>query len=382
MKIRIPSVHYLVGSTAGYCAVLLLLGLVLVIFTTPIAAEESRWRISGGLTSTLQSTSIAEVDPEVLTSFDLVIQRLLGPGDLRVYFEGNTTPRANGVSSFLPESNADAGSALNKDGKGRVQISELAYHHVFNTTHEITLGLIDITGYFDHSRIASDENTQFLGASFVQNPTIDFPDYTLGGVYEYTPNEAVAVRFGLTSSNGLADNPDLSYSQLLDIGEHERGIFAIGAVAWKKGRWLVRTGLWTNTASHEALDGTRGDMLNLGAFAMGGFQSSFGTLNTRLGIANNDVSRAAEYIGITYQKRQGPVVFGLGLGETFVSRRDPRPDAANTLHIEGYTRWDLSKILIVTGNIQHLNNANLDGSVNSKGKEVTVYGLRLTFLIE
>jgi hypothetical protein len=145
----------------------------LTVLSTPLAVG-SEWKMSGGVTSTYQIASDDRVDPEVLASADLVIQRLFKNSDLRLYIEGNSTPGSRGVSAILPEVNTDVGSALNNNRKGRIQISELAYHHVFSDQHELTLGFIDVTGYFDQSRIASDDNTQFLAASFVQNPTIDF----------------------------------------------------------------------------------------------------------------------------------------------------------------------------------------------------------------
>ena len=77
----------------------------------------------------------------------------------------------------------------------------------------------------------------------------------------------------------------------------------------------------------------------------------------------------------------GQIVVGLGPGETLVSTRDRRPDAATTCHIESYTCWDLSMIRIVAGDVKHLTNANLVSSVKSIGREVTVYGLFRTFLV-
>ena len=215
---------------------------LIVLCTARVAGSE--WNFSGGVTSTYQVTSDNRVDPEVVASADFVLQRMFKRGDLRLYIEANSTPRAQGVSALLPEVNTDAGSALNRQGDGRIQVSELAYHHMFGNQHEFTLGLVDVSGYFDRSRIASDENTQFLAASFVQNPAIDLPDYTLGAVYEHTTGRDLILRIGLTSSNGLADNPNLSYAQLLDVDENDKGVFAITSAAFNKLNWQMRAGTW------------------------------------------------------------------------------------------------------------------------------------------
>jgi hypothetical protein len=103
---------------------------------------------------------------------------------LFVYLEGNSTLDASRASSVLVETNADAGTALDPDRRGRVQLSELNYQLHRPAGRELTFGLLDASGYLDRTRITNDENVQFLGASFVNNPTIEFPDYTLGAVYQ------------------------------------------------------------------------------------------------------------------------------------------------------------------------------------------------------
>ncbi|MBA1333320.1 hypothetical protein QQ73_20495, partial [Candidatus Endoriftia persephone str. Guaymas] len=83
---------------------------------------------------------------------------------------------------------------------------------------ELVAGLIDASSFLDASEVANDETAQFLGAGFVNNPTIEFPDYSLGAVWHY---DATVDHPGLTlllsSSHGLADN-DGKYDQLFDLG--------------------------------------------------------------------------------------------------------------------------------------------------------------------
>ena len=135
------------------------------------------------------------------------------------------------MSGRLPEANTDAGTALDRHRNGRIQISEFDYLHRRGRRHALTLGLIDPSSYFDQRRIASDENTQFLGASFTGSPTIAFPDYTPGGVYERTGTRGVTVRAAIAGSNGLADNPDASCAQPLELDAPGKGLFATTFVA-------------------------------------------------------------------------------------------------------------------------------------------------------
>ena len=105
-------------------------------------------------------------------------------GRWTLHIEGNTTPRDDGVSTLIGESNADAGTALDDARRGRVQVSELYYTHAWQGARSLAIGMVDASAYLDISRIANDANAQFLGVSFVNNPVIEFPDYSLGMVYE------------------------------------------------------------------------------------------------------------------------------------------------------------------------------------------------------
>ena len=303
-------------------------------------------------------------------------------GAWRLYIEGNSTPRANGVSSLLPEANTDAGSALDRDRRGRLQISELNYAHRFGKALTVTAGLLDVSGFFDQSRIASDENTQFLGVSFVQNPTIEFPDYALGLVIEQSWETNTVWRAGLTSSNGLADNPNLSYAQLVNVDDDSKGVFAVTSLTWKNAEWLTRAGIWIHTAPHDSLDSTSTGLTNSGGYWLGGWRQAPHGINLRLGVANAEVSRAARFAGLSYQYRQAPWVWGSGAARIFLSHDEPDAALDDTTQYESYLRYRLARGWFVTADVQHLVNSNFDRSNTTHDPRVTVYGLRLTWLVE
>ena len=61
---------------------------------------------------------------------------------------------------------------------------------------QLRIGKLDMTGgfechgcpvSFDGNMYANDENTQFLNAALVNNPTIPFPDYGLGAIIHWNP---------------------------------------------------------------------------------------------------------------------------------------------------------------------------------------------------
>lgn len=177
-----------------------------------IAQQRQALDASGGVTVVGQWANDDDVRPELVTSFDLFLEARLHQGTVHLYVEANTSPFRDGVSRRIPEVNTDAGTALNRSGEGRIQISELRLTWpIFQGSH-VHLGLLDATGFLDVSQIANDENLFFLGGPFVNNPTIEFPDYALGAGLDggLTDNGKLCYAVILTSSNGLADNPDVS----------------------------------------------------------------------------------------------------------------------------------------------------------------------------
>jgi len=85
-----------------------------------IATADGEFAVTGGVTSTYQTTKDRRIDPEITASADLVVTYSRTSGAWRLYIEGNSTPRSGGVSSQLPEANTDTGSALDRDRRGRV----------------------------------------------------------------------------------------------------------------------------------------------------------------------------------------------------------------------------------------------------------------------
>ncbi|HEY9050067.1 MAG TPA: hypothetical protein VIQ03_00905 [Gammaproteobacteria bacterium] len=349
--------------------------------TTPAFAS-SQPTITGGATVTHITSSDDRINSEATASVDLILSWQVGKDEIYTYIEANNSPKANGVSSFLPEANADAGSALDKDLDGRIQISEIGYRHFIDDSQTFTFGLIDVTAYFDQSRIASDENSQFLGVSFVQNPTIEFPDYTLGMVYENTFNQHTAFRAALTASNGIADNSNLSYAQLVDVDNEDKGAFSILSLSHKTERWLFRGGMWTHTAPHDSLNTTQQNLKNYGAYFLSGYKINNHGINLRLGQSNERVSLAHGFAGLSYQYRKTPYALGAGAAKIFVSDDDPGGVGKDTLHYETYFRYRMNEYFFITADMQYLINSNFDASDITRDHRQKLYGLRLTFVVE
>ena len=224
--------------------------------------------VSGGITAIGQVTTGGGADASLTGSLDVFVTVARRWGSFELYVEGNSTPREGGVAALVPEANGDAGSALDERDRGRLQVSELKLDLRLPGERSVAVGLVDLSAYLDATRISNDENLQFLSAPLINNPAIEFPDYTLGIVFRQPATGGVpAIHAAVTSSNGLADNPGKSYSELFDVGDDGKGVFAALEAAWKPGNRPVRVGVWWSGRDHDTLRGGSTERSNAGAWA-------------------------------------------------------------------------------------------------------------------
>ena len=127
------------------------------------------------------------------------LQKLLGfeTGTIFLHLEGGW-PDAEGIDAISVGSafgvNADA---IGNDG---ILVKQLYYEGpVFSDNFTLMIGKIDFTGVFDASAYADDECTQFLNAALVDDPTIPFPQYSIGVVLTYALTDSWYI------SGGIAD---------------------------------------------------------------------------------------------------------------------------------------------------------------------------------
>ena len=308
----------------------------------PIAfAQENQLELSGGLTGIVIASNDSRIQNDKTLSADFNIERDTSKGRWRVYIEGNSSLNLQGVSNLIVESNADAGSALDSDRKGRVQISEINYL-IKRDNEQLTIGLIDPSSYLDRSRITNDENVQFIGVSFVNNPTIDFPDYTLGiAIQRQSTGRLPTINAVLSSSNGIANNPNLSYSQLVQISDSSKGVFGAIGAGWVGEDSTLRLGVWINTRHHTELSGGGTENINSGIYSVLGRTWNTHSFNLRLGKADKSVSQSSEFIAVAYRKSIRNHAVGLGLAKIFLSSEETNVNLDDSHQIELYGRYQL-----------------------------------------
>ena len=113
------------------------------------------------------------------------LQKMLGfnTGSVYMLVEGGW-PDAEGIDA----ASINSAFGVNADviGNQGTVVKELYYQgSIFSDALTMMVGKIDFTGVFDASAYADDECTQFLNFALVDDPTIPFPDYSLGVVLNW-----------------------------------------------------------------------------------------------------------------------------------------------------------------------------------------------------
>lgn len=301
---------------------------VLSALASPMVYSFQPTSIEGGINVIQQYANQAVLKANTTVSADLTLLQPTQNGEFTLHIEASSTPSKNGISTLIQDSNADAGSSLNNKEQGRIQVSELNYRHEINSHLNITLGLVDATSFLDGSEIMNDENHNFISASLVNNPVIDFPDYVLGSAIDWQITQEISTRLFVSSTHGIADNNSRNYASLFEMNEDNKGLFSAIEFQYKSDNFFINTGAWLHNGKHEALDNNqnliqKNDLSNYGGYLTSGYLYKDHQLEARFGIANAEVSSAAQFFSIAYQLNTVNGNIGIGYTETLFSKRLP-----------------------------------------------------------
>lgn len=339
--------------------------------------------ISASLIGTVQTASDSRIEDEAALRPEIFVTLPIDAlsGELHVHIEGSTTPRTNGVTSFLGNSNANVGPATDGSGHGRLQFSEVYYEFELGGV-SIDAGLIDTTAFLDASSFAGDEHTQFINATLVHNATIEFPDYTLGAALTTESDGGMpGVVVVLGASSGLGDNASHSYPDLFDVRSSGKGVFAGAELGWALealgDEGAARIGVWTNTADHGYLDGTPGTTTNKGVYGVLEGTALGTGWSLRAGKADSDVSAADWFVGGALQRQLADqVTAGLGVTRTTVSSK-LGAGFADTTEAELYVKYDVIDHVALTPSLQWVKNPGFDNTGTVVDADNWVIGLRV-----
>lgn len=262
-------------------------------------------------------------------------------------------------------------------GDQDLEVSELWYEHAWmEEMFRFRIGKLDITTDFDANDAANDEVSQFLGGQFINNMTVEFPDYCLGVMLWLQPTDLVS--FGLGYGEADAD--------LNDVFDRPFGIAELGLhpkVGALQGNY--RFYAWANGQEHETWNGESDEEGYGFGVSLDQQVTSEVTLFARYGYAHDAirdyavehaVSAGVQVAGSLWQRPTD--VLGLAWGVRILNNSYEESleaggdDASDEHQLELYYRYQVNDHLAVTPDLQYV--------VNPEGvddqDDLFVFGMR------
>lgn len=368
---KVPQLAPIKSLTLAFCACAL---------AAPLNAQaESAFTYDGDINAIAQTSDDANLDASTEISADLFLHYKKSSWQVNLHIEGNITPASQSVTANLPESNADAFSVTDQYDNGRIQFSEMYvdYYSKQGTMQQLSFGLMDATAYFDTNAVMNDENTQFIAAPLGNNPTIEFPDYTLGATailnFGLKPNTQTLI--GLFSGEGLADDAQHNYSETFKVDPNKKGLFVITETQ------LVETtshhvsgGVWLHSGDHTDINHpNKTDLNNYGAYLTGDHTMGENTLALRLGYSRPEVNDLNKFVGLGIE-HQYNAKWTTAAAASFQFASSEAKQTDDTQAYEVYARYQPGQPeFYITPSIQYLTKTALN-------KDVLVGNLRLSYI--
>lgn len=358
---------------------------VLFLSFTPAMAQTL---VEYGTTIVGQQTSqrSGSINKPVTGSVDLVIYADLGPGRLHLYAEGSSTPAVS-ASDIIAGSNFDAGTAVDKNGKGRLQLSEFSYE-LERGPLLFLIGVRDLVGITDTTAVADDEGEQFLADDLVRNPTIPFPDYTPTALLSYGSENGFNAMILVANGYGLGDNPSAGYRDLFSFGRDKvtglkKGLISIGEVRLPADIGITLGGWYRSSELPEYLAAaTRSRAFGL----YGCFDGELDERTRWSARAGWNDARATDVVVLhasfavehAYTEKH-VIALGAAIDGFSSDFKRTYANGANPIMAELYYRWRINDYVAILPDIQYWQNANglSHATATTAGGDAWVYGLRL-----
>jgi hypothetical protein len=194
-----------IRSEIGHCFIFYFS--VVLFFSSGTNAQDSAMGIELSADATIIYQSAIHPDAidntkekpnDVTYSIDIFLEKKLSSinGKTLMHIEGG---QGKGVENKLLLFNS-VNRDVDEDNDSH--ITEAWYKQ--NFWHEklaLTIGKLDATVNWDNNVFGNDETKQFIGAIFRNNPTIEFPDNTLGLKFQTKLPEWLEISLGMLSSN-------------------------------------------------------------------------------------------------------------------------------------------------------------------------------------
>ncbi|MFB0553281.1 MAG: carbohydrate porin [Phycisphaerae bacterium] len=335
-------------------------------------------------------------------SYDLELsadlEKLLGfdRGALFLHLEGGW-PDTEGIDP----SSVGSVFGVNADviGNRTMDVKQLFYEGIlFSDNLTLTVGKIDFTGVFDCSAYADNECSQFLNGAMVDNPTIPFPEYSLGVVLTLDLSDSWYIMGGVADAQ--ADGRETGFSTTFDDEYYflyllETGIASELDFSNRPMPGTYRIGIWNDPQPKANSDSTksyrddvgfylsfdqmlrkenyeREDSQGIGAFLRYGYANS----------KKNDITNFWS-VGLQYQgllDGRDDDVLGLGFAQGIFS------NSASTTYtddyesaVELYYSAQITQWLAVSPSVQYITNPSNPDNTETAGDAV-VLGIRVQMI--
>ncbi len=328
-------------------------------------------------------TDANEAEHEFLYSLDLTADHHFDEFGLFAWAEYSRTPKPFGISNLFGNTSGDAGTTASGTGNGRLQLSSLFFHTLDKKAdYQWQVGLIEVSTLIDTSSISNDEVSQFLSSTFVNNLTINFPDYALSARLEaHDWLQDSVVRLVVSSGMGMSDSESATYSEAFDVFETNNGVFYAAEILHQQADWLLNAGYWRNTnhALSEADNTTPAQWHESGSGYWLGAERPIGegTIHFRFGSANVDETGSVavnneitQFSSISWQ--QPLTMPGVSNATASIGYADMQTVNGDEQHIEGYIRFSVLDELYLSPSFQWLQTQEADGAV-------MIWGIRTEF---
>lgn len=279
---------------------LLILSLSIAFMSTGVQAEGS-FQYEAGINAIHQSTNVDIPASNTLTA-DFAF-RYLEPNyeinlGLVTASKIATDSVANAIQYASPHPGID----------GNVHVSELFTNIKLSESSNVFMGIMNGSGWLDTSLISNDDTQNFITPDFINNLTLDFPDYTPGIGLITQINPTVMSTFYLSTAREL----DISQANIHEYGDQEgteedtddRGFFAATETAWVIDNGFISLGAWYRSGDYVHLSNDQDNQLkNFGVYSV--LSKTYGntSLESRLGWANPKVSEVAQFYALNLEQK-------------------------------------------------------------------------------
>lgn len=173
--------------------------------------------VSGSITFTAHGASDSNGAGQVgeaALSADLAIESPVGEnGRAVLVFDFQKGEGMQNLPGFFTAPNGNP-TGYNADIESfddtRLNVTQVYYEHDINEGLTVSVGQLDITGYFDANEYANDERSQFLANVFVNNPTVEWGGsgdfYGPGLRLTWAPSEKIGLTVGAFEGDGDYEN--------------------------------------------------------------------------------------------------------------------------------------------------------------------------------